>query len=468
MKKKSLISTLLYLKRGTEKNKLASMYAYIDVIGTTFFVIALLWLRKFEGKESRVLNRSTVSASDYTIRLRSVPEDTTEKELAIHFAEVTGEAVAAVHLAFNNAKEIEMYVQRGKVMQQRYKCVQRIRYEKTMMKQNKGQRKRLRKLMREREDLTLLVRQKDEKRSKVINKRIKAIEAFVTFETEAGFVQAMAHYQLNWFQKVCCCYPERLKFKGMRLKIEQAPEPSTIMWENLEYSSNSRFFRKCLTTSVALLAILFSVMLTFLARDFKSKVIENASLPCPAGFFDQEPEYQLELVENDLDLSHCYCSTLSSIEQWNINQCHDHLMTSSKATATSYGAGFIVVFMNLFFTWLMDKAGVFEKHQSLDKMETSNMVRVFLLKFVNTGCLVLLYGQKWLQRLVRISFDDDSEFNVDWYATGGTSLMIVMLMNIVAPHVGSFVAYFRHRAKIRRLERNLTSNKETKDSYRVW
>lgn len=431
-------------------------------------MLALLWLRKFEGKESRVLNRSTVSASDYTIRITSVPEDTTEKELAIHFAELTGEAVAAVHLAFNNAKEIDMYVQRGKVMQQRYKCVQRIRYEKTMMKQNRGQKKRLRKLMREREDLTLLVRQKDEKRSKIINKKIKAIEAFVTFETEAGFVEAMTRYQLNWFRTHCCCYPERLKFKGMRLKIQQAPEPSTIIWENLEYSNKGRFLRKCLTTSIALLAILFSVGLTFQARDFKSKVIKNASLPCPNGFFDLEPEYQLELVTNDLDLSHCYCSTLSSIEQWNINQCHDHLLTSSRATATSYGAGFIVVFMNFFFTWLMDKAGKFEKHQSLDQMETSNMVRVFLLKFVNTGCLVLLYGQKWLQRLVRIKFEDDSEFNVDWYATGGTSLMIVMLMNIIAPHVGSFVSYFRHRAKIRRLERNLTSDNATRDSYRVW
>ena len=452
----------------SEKNKLAVMYAYIDVIGTVFFIMAWLWLRSFEAKESRVLNRSTVTASDYTIRLTSVPEDTTEKDLAIHFAESTGEAVAAVHLAFNNSREIEMYVQRGKVMQQRHKCVQRIRYEKTMIKENRGQRKRLRKLMREREDLTLLVRQKDEKRSKVVNQKQKAIQAFITFETEAGFVAAMTQYHLSWFRTHCCCYPERLKFKGTRLDIEQAPEPSTIIWENLEYSSKGRFFRKCLTTSVALLAILFSVLFTFLARDFKSKVLENASMPCPAGFFDQDPEYQLELVKNNLDLSHCYCSTLGAMEQWNINQCHDHLITSSKATATSYGAGFFVVFMNVFFTWLMDRAGVFEKHQSLDRMETSNMVRVFLLKFVNTGCLVLLYGQTWLQELVGIRFDDALDFNVDWYATGGTSLMIVMLMNIVAPHVGSFITYFRHRTKIRRLERNLTADKETKDSHRVW
>jgi hypothetical protein len=451
-----------------EKNQLALVYSWIDVIGTMFFIIAWLWLRKFESKEEQVLNRNTVTASDYTIRLRSIPEDTTEKELAVHFAEVTGQAVAAVHLAFNNAKEIQMYIKRGIIMQQRYKCVQKIRYEKTVQDGAIGQKKRLRKLMREREDLTMAVRAKDEERAKVIPTNQKAIEAFVTFESESGFIEAMMNYNLNWFKTNCCCYPERLRFKGMRLSVEPAPEPSTIMWENLEYSKSSRTFRKCLTTVVALMAILFSVTLTFLARDYKSKVLINASKPCPEGFFDQSMENQLDLIGNDVNLSHCYCSTLSVMDQYNIHQCHDHIKAKAKATAMGYGAGFIVVFMNAFFTWLMDKAGVFEKHQSLDRMQTSNMVRVFLLKFVNTGCLVLLYGQEWLQRLVQIRFDDASEFNVAWYATGGTSLMITMLLSIISPHVGGFVGYLRHRSKILRLEKSLTSNLETNDSHRVW
>jgi hypothetical protein len=415
-----------------------------------------------------MLNRSTVTASDYTIRLKAVPVDTTEKELAIHFARVTGEAVAAVHLAFNNSEEIKQYIKRGRIMQQRYNCVQRIRYEKTMREGHRGQKKRLRNLMREREELTLAVRQNDERRRKVVRERQDAIQAFVTFETETGLIEAMLKYNFNWFQTYCCCYPERLKFKGQRLVIEQAPEPSTIMWENLEYSASSRYFRKFLTTSVALLAILFSVMLTFLARDFKDKVLKNASMPCPDRFFDQDSDYQLELVKNNLNLSHCYCSTLGIIDQWKINQCHDYLVTRVTSTSISYGAGFVVIFMNFFFTWLLNVAGSFEKHQSLDNMEESNMVRVFLLKFVNSGCLVLLYGQKWLQRLVRIRFDDASDFNVDWYATGGTTVMIIMLLNIIAPHVASLIAYLRHRAKIRRLERNLTKDNETTDSHKIW
>ena len=77
----------------------------------------------------------------------------------------------------------------------------------------------------------------------------------------------------------------------------------------------------------------------------------------------------------------------------------------------------------------------------------------------------------WLQRLVGVQFSDASDLNtfgVEWYATGGTSLMIVMLLNIIAPHAGSFVAYLRHRAKIRRLEKTLTEDMETSDSHKVW
>jgi hypothetical protein len=48
------------------------------------------------------------------------------------------------------------------------------------------------------------------------------------------------------------------------------------------------------------------------------------------------------------------------------------------------------------------------------------------------------------------------------------SLIIVMAINTIVPHLGSFVAYLRHRHKIRRLEGHLNAEKETNDSYRVW
>ena len=102
------------------------------------------------------MNRATVSASDYTLRATSIPPQTSEREIAVHFANSTGEAVAEVNLAFQNSEEIKEYFKRGKLMRKRFDCVQKIRYEKTISvheKKKKQSDKRLKKLMQEREKL---------------------------------------------------------------------------------------------------------------------------------------------------------------------------------------------------------------------------------------------------------------------------------------------------------------------------
>ena len=107
----------------------------------------------------------------------------------------------------------------------------------------------------------------------------------------------------------------------------------------------------------------------------------------------------------------------------------------------------MVCFMNMFFTILMDKAGSFEKHQSIDAMESSNMTRVFLLKFLNTGCLVLLYSITFIQTIVGVRYDDPHNFNVEWFETGGVSMIIVMCINVISPHIGPLIQYRQFKQK---------------------
>jgi hypothetical protein len=129
----------------------------------------------------------------------------------------------------------------------------------------------------------------------------------------------------------------------------------------------------------------------------------------------------------------------------------------------------MVVFMNMFFTILMDRAGSYEKHESLDAMESSNMTRVFLLKFLNSGCLVLLYSVRLIQTVVGVRFEDPQNFNVEWFGTGGVSIIIVMCINVFSPHIAPLIQYISHRAKITRLEKKgLTQDLETDDKYKIW
>lgn len=400
------------------KDELAVVYSSLDAIGTIVVILGYYWLKVFERKEVDHLNRTTVTASDYTLRVSRIPVNMTEIELAAHFAELTSSPIADVNLAFKNAEEIKMYSNRGQVMKQRNKCIQRIRYERSRGEKVKGGKsaslRRVKKLLRERQKLTSLLDIRDAERTIKINSKPDALQAFITFDTEEGFVKAISAYQINWIRSISCFYPKRLRIGGAKVRVDQAPEPSTIIWENIEVKERSRFLRKCITTCIASLAILLSVYFTFVARDFKIETLQSMSGQCPTFFDSLTSEEQYELVDQDISLSHCFCEALEAQTQLEEPICRDFVKNKIRASSMSYGAGFMVCFMNMFFTILMDRAGSFEKHQSLDDMESSNMTRLFVLKFLNTGCLVLLYSLRFVQKLVGVNFGDPQNFNIDW------------------------------------------------------
>ena len=87
-----------------KKSDLAFFYGMLDVALTIFVILGWLWLKSFEKKERDNLDRATVTASDFTVRIPRIPENTKEHEVAGHFAKlVTNSAVAEVSIAYDNA-----------------------------------------------------------------------------------------------------------------------------------------------------------------------------------------------------------------------------------------------------------------------------------------------------------------------------------------------------------------------------
>ena len=219
-----------------DKKTIVSYYSMIDAAGTLIIIIAWFWLRRYEKNEVVKLDKSIITASDYTLCAYKIPPDTTEKELAVHFAEITGEPIAAVHLAYANSKEIKAYFKRGELVRKRTEILQKIRYLKTMESRSiKISKRKMRKLIKQRNEYTMKIGLKDEylnlmrQKSKVST----ALRGFVTFETEMGFIKAMSSYQLSWIRSFCSCfYPKHLKFKGNKIKVKPAPGMFYIVVEN--------------------------------------------------------------------------------------------------------------------------------------------------------------------------------------------------------------------------------------------
>jgi len=407
-----------------DKEKLALWYSYMDIFCTSFVLLGWLWLRNFEKKESTSLDRSTVTASDFTVRLPWVPHDTTEIELRAHFSRVTDKPVVDVCLAYDNSGEIELYFERGKLMKKRFETVQKLRYWHTTMKKHGdsvGDPDEIKYLEKERTKFTEQIKELDTKRAIEVKTKPSAIQAFVTFDDEAGMVKACKVYSLSWWKNLC--YPKMLRFKGCKIQVKPAPEPSTILWENLEYSNFERWKRKTTTTAVAVVMIFFSVVFTFFARDVQQSALdEGGNEECPddwdsAGAWSSADKHDFVTGQGRFEKSgekmgqlHCYCNEMGYIEQANIPACKEFAKAQWIALLTASGAAGSVVVINYLFTLLMNKFSVWEKHQSLDSMEGSVTSRTFILKFVNTACLILLYNQEIVKKATGINLSVDPDF----------------------------------------------------------
>ena len=99
--------------------------------------------------------------------------------------------------------------------------------------------------------------------------------AFVTFENEDSVVRCLEDYgrygqcTMNPFTWLSPPMAPNLKYEGASLTISTSPEPSNILWENLETSKFSAFVRKSITTMVTFVMLLVSLAIVLVVQSNK-------------------------------------------------------------------------------------------------------------------------------------------------------------------------------------------------------
>ena len=107
-----------------------------------------------------------------------------------------------------------------------------------------------------------------------LNNHITAdsICGFVTFEYTESMARAIEDSRLySSFPFNLCFYPQKLRFRGHKLLVMKAPEPDEIVWENLEISYLSKYFRRTRTGFITFILLFVCFTVTLQASLYQGK-----------------------------------------------------------------------------------------------------------------------------------------------------------------------------------------------------
>jgi hypothetical protein len=92
-----------------------------------------------------------------------------------------------------------------------------------------------------------------------LDEQSKICGAFVTFEHQESLRRCLQDYANYNSYMTRSRMPEPLKFQGHCISVRRAPEPSTIMWENLERTRGEKCCRRSITSFITLCLLLLSL-----------------------------------------------------------------------------------------------------------------------------------------------------------------------------------------------------------------
>ncbi|OWZ23381.1 Transmembrane protein [Phytophthora megakarya] len=109
--------------------------------------------------------------------------------------------------------------------------------------------------------------------------------AFVVFNNLESRRRCMQDYRQSTHWLAREGQPEELRFRGtFPLIVTSAPEPSNIMWENLEVTKRGRFYRQFVTNMVTVLLLIISCAIISAAQSTQEKFANKTP---PDGLCDQ-------------------------------------------------------------------------------------------------------------------------------------------------------------------------------------
>jgi hypothetical protein len=312
-------------------------------------------LKKYSGK---------VGINHYAIEVTGLPSQVHNghrEELRKHFSKFGN--VVDISIVRNDMELVQAYSSRGKLI--------------TKIKALKLRNKPEAELLKEEETNLVKVNSNIEEMK---TKHWRFLAAYVVFNRPEEAIKTIrAHQACCWsccYSCCKCCGNPNLRYLGSFPKVVRAPEPSNILFENLELEDKARHNRQFITTIIAFACVLLSTLVNFGGAGYSKTLQDHGNSRNCADWSWVTNSSMVDFSYSDTYVSanwnitnarSCFCETLG-LDAWSntyLDICTSFLQDAVVLQSIITGTSFAIVGINYLLELTALKLAKFERHRSL-------------------------------------------------------------------------------------------------------
>lgn len=229
------------------------------------------------------------------------------------------------------------------------------------------------------------------------------------------------------------------------MKVKNAPEPSDILWENLEFSSISKLKFRYLALMLTLCIIIVSIAMNNFAKSYLSSLPTNSDCRSSEIIGSTPLELAINLYRSENQIN-CYCIQQSVSDLVNNsdlrNFCKVYLNSLVQNNLIRLAAGICTVIINYLLELIICKLSKYERFSNKTKLRLHILLRLFIMMFINTAITTLLANTNISANIYGILNGKYNDFSREWYNDVGETITVTMLVSIFSSHFLNLVIVY--------------------------
>lgn len=267
---------------SVQKGKNPVWQGVIMFIYSLFVIVAIFYFRKFIKDKIVQIDENNVTPSDFTVVVKGVSDKIDLNEFVEYFKQNSvGDSQIVEIAAVSPAYDISEYVRKDKQLKKIKKLIKFIEEFEEKKGKAPERDKWCRKILSKQElllDVEKIQQWKEDFEKEENLRGSRGDWVFITFRKQSDCKKAIVHWyesEIETLSRILLkCFHKFIytshTYNGIPIKIEPAPEPSDIIWENLTVSTWSKLKKRFKTgfTTAILLTMSFYILLSIKIYEF--------------------------------------------------------------------------------------------------------------------------------------------------------------------------------------------------------